>query len=136
MQGLDHYAVLQTKPTDDRNAISAAIIERRSKFSQTKFNRFKLGEHYAKLEEIHAAYDRASDVLSEETKRKQYDADRPDKSTQPDNALQAEVLFRKGNTLLEQAKYSEAIRLITNALHEFPDEPDYLATLGWGYYRA
>ena len=134
VQGLDHYAVLQTKPTDDRNAISAAIIERRSKFSQAKFNRSKLGEHYAKLEEIHAAYDRAFDVLSDETKRKQYDAGRPDKSTQPDNALQAEVLFRKGNALLEQAKYSEAIRLIANALREFPDEPDYLATLGWAYY--
>ena len=137
VQNLDHYRVLLVEPEDDPAIISAAVVERRSKYSFDWFARFDLGRDYAKLEEIHAAYDNAFRILLDDDKRAEYDQELAGGGpAQNAPTLAAEVAYREGEKLLAAGKATQAVSQLKTAAEAAPAQADYHSTLGWAIYCA
>jgi CheY-like chemotaxis protein/tetratricopeptide (TPR) repeat protein len=137
IQGLDHYAVLQVDADADAATISAAITQCRSKYSLDWFARFDLGRDYSKLEEIHAAFDRAFDTLLDDVKRREYDTERAGGDlTESAPSLAAEIAFRAGEEMLAREQFPPAIKKFEEAIAAAANEADYHAALGWAHYLS
>jgi CheY-like chemotaxis protein/Tfp pilus assembly protein PilF len=135
IQGRDYYELFEVERGVSRDALVQAIGKRRSKFSLDWFSRYDLGRDYAKLEEIHAAYDRAERVLVHAGKRAAYDRSLSGGELRGgEPALDAEIAFHAGTDLLQHGSYEGAIEKLHEAVNGSPDEADYHAALGWAYY--
>ena len=136
IQGLDHYDVLRVPRDADEAAISAAAVERRSKYSLDWFARFDLGRDYAKLEQLHAAYGDATRVLLDPQTRATYDRGEAEESEQAAKApsLEAELAFSVGEDLLAAGNTGAALAKLQAAVELAPEDATYLATLGWAHY--
>ncbi len=137
IQNIDHYKVLRVTVSATAAEISSSVVERRSKFSLDYFSRFDLGRDYAKLEDLHAAYDQAFETLLDDDKRAAYDREIAGGELD-DNApsLDAEISFRAGEDLVRQEHYAPAIAKYTRAIESAPNEADYHAALGWACFLA
>ncbi len=135
VQGTDHYNVLNVQPDVTPEQLSAALAERKSKFSLEWFARHDLGRDYAKLEEIHATYDRAFQILADDDKRAAYDRSLTgDERAQSEPGVAAEIAYHAGWDLLLHGSYKGAIDQLEAAVNAAPDEADYHAALGWAHY--
>jgi CheY-like chemotaxis protein len=135
IQGRDYYEMFEVERGVARDALVQAVAKRRAKFSLDWFSRYDLGRDYAKLEEIHAAYDRAERVLVHAGKRAAYDrtlSGGERHGSEP--ALDAEIAFHAGQDLVQHGSYEGAIEKLHDAVAGSPDEADYHAALGWAYY--
>ena len=138
IQGVDHYAVLKVERKSDEKTIAAAIVERRTKFSMDWYSRFDLGRDYAKLEELHGAYDRAFAILLDDNARRRYDreAETTEEAGPSAPTLNAELDYNTGIELLGKADFGAAIARLTQAQEAAPDEAAYHAALGWARFLA
>jgi len=136
IQGLDHYGVIGVPPTADAATISAAVVDQRQRFSMDWFARFDLGRDYGKLEEIHAAYDRAFAVLMDEPARAAYDRGVSDDSLDGGAApgLETEMAFAEGERLLATGDLPAAIATLRTVVAAAPNEATYRAVLGWAVF--
>ncbi len=137
VQGLDHYGVLDVPPNASAAQISAAVAERQSSYSRDWFARFDLGRDYAKLEQLHAAYELACETLLDDEKRRSYDEDGAegmDAASENRPLLEAEIAFTAGNELLEKGNYPLAIAKYKQAIEKAPNEASFHAALGWAYF--
>lgn len=135
IQGMDHYGVLKVERGAAASAIEASLAERKSKLPMEWFARFDLGRDYAKLEEIHAAYDHAGRVLLDHDARASYDRSLGGDQSEPrEPTLDAEIAYHAGQDLLQHGSYEGAIEHLQAAVAAAPDEAAYHAALGWAYY--
>ncbi len=136
IQGLDHYDVLHVPRDADDATISAAAVERRSKYSLDWFARFDLGRDYAKLEHLHAAYGEATRVLLDPQSRAVFDSGEASETERAGKAppLEAEIAFSVGEELLAGGNTEAALGKLQAAVALAPDDATYLATLGWTHY--
>ena len=136
--GLDHYAVLMVDTKSEPPAIAAAFAERTSKFSPDYFARFELGRDKVKLDEVHAAYKRARDVLLDDKKRAAYDEELAGgEPGAPVPALVSEVAYlRAVEDQMARGEWEAALIPLEHLIASHPDEPDYLVALGWCRWNA
>ncbi|WP_428264416.1 response regulator [Haliangium sp.] len=135
IQGRSYYEILDLEPDAKREEIESEVTNRRGKFALDWFSRYDLGRDYTKLEELHAAYDRAAQVLCDPDTRAAYDrslsgGERRD----TDPVSEAEIEFHAGRDLLDMGKYEWAVQKLQAAVTASPDEADYRAALGWALY--
>jgi CheY-like chemotaxis protein len=138
IQDVSHYDVLLVPNDANAGTICAALAERRSKYSFEFFSRYDLGRDYAKLEEIHAAYDRAGKVLLDDDARRVYDGDTAGalEPTKGVATLDAELAFYGAEELIAKRDYRTAIEKLTFAVAAAPNEASYHAMLGWVRFLA
>jgi CheY-like chemotaxis protein len=134
IQGRDYYDIFEVERAVTGEVLVQAVAKRRAKFSLEWFSRYDLGRDYAKLEEIHAAYDRAERVLCDPAKRAAYDRSLGSERRESEPVLAAEISFHAGLDLLQHGSYEGAIEKLHAAVAASPDEADYHAALGWAYY--
>jgi two-component system response regulator VicR len=135
IQGRDYYDIFEVERGVAHEALAQAVARRRAKFALDWFARYDLGRDYAKLEEIHAAYDRAERVLCEPGKRAAYDRSiSAGDHREHEPVLAAEISFHAGLDLLQHGSYEGAVEKLGAAVAASPDEADYHAALGWAYY--
>lgn len=135
IQGRDYYELLEVERGASGAVITQAVTKRRTKFSLDWFARYDLGRDYAKLEEIHAAYDRAERVLADPEKRAAYDRSLSGgERRHSEPGLIAEISFHAGLDLLQHGSYEGAVEKLEAAVAASPDEADYHAALGWARY--
>jgi hypothetical protein len=137
IQGLDHYAVLMVDSRATPATLAAALAERQSKYARDYFDRFELGRDIAKLDEIHAAYQRARDVLLDDLARVAYDRELAGgELAAPVPALASEVAFRTIEEQMARGMWRLAQPGLENLVASNPEEPDYLVALGWCVWNA
>src|SRR4029079_11213134 len=73
IQGATHYEVIGVDRRAPSAVIIAASMEKMARFSAQSFQKFDLGRDYAKLEEIHQAFERSRKVLLDTTTRAEHD---------------------------------------------------------------
>jgi len=71
---LDHYALLGVAPTAEKKEIKRAYYELAARFHPDKYFRKKLGSFKLRMEAIFGRVTAAHDVLSNKTRRQEYDA--------------------------------------------------------------
>jgi len=137
VQGLDPYAVLLIGHEASAAEISAALAERQSRFAPDYYARFNLAQDQSKLDAIHSAYDRARQILLDDSRRAALDreltgADLGDGGPSVD----AELAYRSAEDLLGRRSFPAAIARLQAAVAAAPQEADYHAALGWAHWLA
>jgi CheY-like chemotaxis protein len=137
IQGATYYEVLGV----DRRATSASIIaaamEKLARFSAQSFQQFELGRDYAKLEEIHQAFERSRKILLDAKARAEHDRElqaREAATRAP--TLEAELGFRAAEDLLAAGQFASAITNLEASIASAPNEAAYHAALGWARFAA
>jgi CheY-like chemotaxis protein/tetratricopeptide (TPR) repeat protein len=135
VQGMDWYAVLQVPRDADTAAIDKAFSARTRQFALEQYAAVDLGRDYAKLEELHLAYRRAREVLSDPAERRAYERQLGVGSVARNRqAIDAELCFHRGEELVAKDELDEAIRSYRMAVQGRPDAADYHAAVGWALH--
>lgn len=137
IQGVPHYEVLGVDRRASSAAIIAASMEKLARLSASKFQQYDLGRDYAKLEEIHEAYERSRKVLLDPKTRAEHDRElKARESATRAPTLEAEIGFRAAEDLLAEGKFAAAISHLDVAIASAPNEAAYHAALGWARFAA
>jgi DNA-binding response OmpR family regulator/tetratricopeptide (TPR) repeat protein len=137
VQGVDPYAVLLVEPKASAATISAALVERQSRFAPDYYARFHLGPDQAKLDAVLSAYERARTILLDDGRRAALDRELAGgELTDGGPAADAELSFRAAEDLLARRNFPAAIARLQAAVAAAPDEADYHALLGWAHWLA
>jgi tetratricopeptide (TPR) repeat protein len=131
--GIDHYAVLYVKSRASAAEISAALVERTSKFSPDYYERFSLEERdRTRLDQVVTAYAKAREVLLDDHRRRAYDRELAGGPLVGAGDTRDEDAIRAIEEAVARGDLEIAIRSAENLLVKLPDEPAALAVLGWG----
>ena len=137
IQGVPHYEVLGVDRRATAAAIIAASMEKMARFSAQSFQQYDLGRDYAKLEEIHQAYERSRKVLLDPKARAEHDRElKARESATRAPTLEAEIGFRAAEDLLASGQFTAAISNLEAAVAAAPNEAAYHAALGWARFAA
>jgi len=135
IQGKGWYDVLELEPGASAGEIDEALAKHVAAFSLDNYASYDLGRDYAKLEEIHAVYRHAGDVLGDPAARDAYDRALGDRGPSPtQDSLKGELAFREGERALAGGDLDTAVKQFRAALVDSPDVADYHAALGWGLH--
>jgi len=91
-----------------------------------------------KAQEIFAAINSAYETLSDSERRESYNSKDQisELKTQAQSFYEAEIEFKRGQTLLTQRNYSEASAKLAEALQINPGESAYIGAYAWARYLA
>lgn len=134
LRDLDHYAVILVERDTDDLTIAAALSERVSTFSRDYYARFSLGDAAEMLDDIHAAYDAAREVLLDDERRRAYDRELAGGDL-ADRGGEGERLRDAGLELLRRGGFDAAATKLEAALAARPDDPTVMAGLGWALWH-
>ena len=134
LRDLDHYAALMVEPGADGLGVAAALTERTSTFSRDYYARFPLGDASDLLDEVHAAYDAAREVLLDDERRRAYDRELAGGDL-ADRGGEGDKLRDAGLELLRRGAFEVAAAKLEAALALKPDDPTVLAGLGWAVWQ-
>ncbi len=136
VQGADHYGVLMVPTKATVAQITVAVTERRTAFDKSYFARFAVAGDAAKLDDLHATYDRARQVLLDDGRRKAYDRELAGGELAEAPSLAVEMNFRKAEDLVGKQRFAAALPILEAVVRDSPSTPDYLAMLGWVGWSA
>lgn len=134
IRDLDHYAVLLVDPRASDIDIAAALAERQSQFSRDYYARFQLGSDAALLDDVHAAYQAAREILLIDERRLAYDKELAGGEL-TEGGNEAERLRAAGLELLVRGDAEAAADKLEAAIGLRPRDAEALAGLGWAVWH-
>ena len=134
VRDLDHYSVLMVERDASDLDVAAALSERQSQFARDYYARFQLGRDAALLEEIHAAYEAARDVLLDDERRRAYDRELAGGDLTGKDA-EADRLLQTGLDCLQRGDAEAAAEKLEESLALRPEDAEAMAALGWAIWH-
>ncbi|MEK7862485.1 MAG: tetratricopeptide repeat protein, partial [Chloroflexota bacterium] len=128
------YTTLDVDHHTDAATILAAYERLSGTFAVERFAPYNLGEDYARLAEIHAAYRRAHDGLLDPEHRAAYDVTLRAR-TAPSTPFSTELEFRRAAQFLATGNHDAAVRAYQEVVHAQPSVAEYHAALGWALFE-
>jgi tetratricopeptide (TPR) repeat protein len=135
---LDHYALVGTDARSDAEAIKRDYLAAAKIYHPDALSRLRIeGEIREQANKVFAEIGRAYSVLSDPTRRRDYDASRAneDLGVGAEQIATAETLYRKGEILIRQGNFRGAVEFLQPAVEIYPEESDYQSALGWVLYK-
>jgi CheY-like chemotaxis protein/tetratricopeptide (TPR) repeat protein len=139
IQGKDAYAVLELPRDAGPAAVETSFAAHMAELALETYEPYDIGPDHAKLEEVHAVYRRALEILTSPERRAAYDRElgvRPRASSVDGERMGAELAFRAGERRMTSGNFAGAVEHLQLALDSAPDVADYHAALGWALFRA
>lgn len=138
--GQDCYAVLGVKRDATPEVVRKAYFDLAKRWHSDRFGGLDLGPFAKGAEELFRMIDEAQRTLIDPKKREEYDfvLDRKAKGLPTDVAviMEAENLFRTGETYVRRGQADAAEPLLRRAVAMNKGEPEFLAWLGFAIYGA
>jgi len=133
---IDHYELLGIDRDANHAQIKRAYLKAAKRLHPDRASNLGIGSVKEAANEVFARITRAHGVLSDVDERRSYDASLEGHTeVDADRVAQAEVFFRKGETLLKAGNFLGAVDLLDAAVQVWPDEADYQAALAWALHR-
>ena len=133
---LDHYTLLGVEKGANPAEVRRAYLKAAKRLHPDRLSNLGLDEVKNQANEVFAQITRAQKVLCDVVERRNYDATlEGHTAVDADRVGQAEVFFRKGETLLRAGNFLEAVDLLDAAVQVWPEEADYQAALAWALHR-
>mgnify|MGYP001271860226 CR=1 FL=1 len=133
-----HYKVLDISQTSAVDEINRAYLRRAREWHSDRFAVFAEPRIRRAAEELFMKAEEAYRVLNDEVERANYDLvlDRKAKGlpTDPVLVLEADELFRKGQTFIRRGNAVAAEEGLARAVELNPTEAEYWSYYGWAYF--
>jgi len=136
MREKDYFQVLSLSPQSTQDEINARIESIARSFSISQYAGVDLGEDRLKLEEILEYLKAAQQTLSDPVKKAQYIQKIQTERTRGESMLDAEMLAKKAEELLDAGRPREAVPLLDKARRLMPDMADFHALHALALHRA
>lgn len=135
---LDHYALVGVDARSNTDAIKRAYLAAAKIYHPDALARLRIeGEIREHANRVFAEIGKAYSVLSNPTRRREYDAllANDDLGVDAEQITTAETLYRKGEILLRRGDFRGALEFLRPAVEIYPKECDYQSALGWVLYK-
>jgi tetratricopeptide (TPR) repeat protein len=135
---LDHYAVLGVEREAASAVIKRAYLEAAKRYHPDALVRAGVDEETREQAgKVFAAIGKAHGVLSNPTRRKDYDVqlDSDAPAIDVERLAAAERNFRKAEILMRVGNFRGALEYLEPAVELWPEEAAYQAALGWALYK-
>ena len=138
LESADHYKVLDVAHTAAMDEVNRAYLRRAREWHSDRFAVFAEPRIRKAAEELFMLAEEAYRVLNDEVERANYDLilERKAKGlpTDPVLVLEADELFRKGQTFIRRGNAVAAEEGLARAVELNPTEAEYWAYYGWAYF--
>jgi curved DNA-binding protein CbpA len=134
---LSYYALLNVESDANAATVKRGYLKAAKRLHPDNVSRMGLDDLKEQANELFTQIARAYEVLSDTARRESYDAAQAGHTDIDANRLaQAELLYRKGDTLLRTGDFRGALEFLEGAVRYWPDEADYQAALAWALHRT
>ena len=138
LEEADHYKILDVAQSSAVDEINRAYLRRAREWHSDRFAVFAEPRIRKAAEELFMLAEEAYRVLNDEVERSNYDLilERKAKGlpTDPVLVLEADELFRKGQTFIRRGNAVAAEEGLARAVELNPTEPEYWSYFGWAYF--
>ena len=138
LENADHYKVLDVAHTAAMDEVNRAYLRRAREWHSDRFAVFAEPRIRKAAEELFMMAEEAYRILNDEIERSNYDLilERKAKGlpTDPVLVLEADELFRKGQTFIRRGNAVAAEEGLARAVELNPTEAEYWAYFGWAYF--
>jgi len=137
ISALNYYEILQVSADSSASEVKAAYFKLARKYHPDLFSRNLSTEIKNKIDDIFDKITKSYHTLSDDNKRQDYNKklDSPTKGSKKDLEKRAEVKFRQGKTLFNQARYKEAQVLLEEAVRLSQNKGNYFLLLAMAQSR-
>jgi curved DNA-binding protein CbpA len=134
---LNYYQILQVSSDSSASEVKQAYFKLARKYHPDLFSRNLSTEIKNKIDDIFDKITKSYHTLSDDNKKQGYNKklDSPKKGSKKDLEKRAEVKFRQGKTLYNQARYKEAQVLLEEAVRMNQNKGNYLLLLAMSQSR-
>jgi curved DNA-binding protein CbpA len=134
---LSYYQILQVSSDSSASEVKQAYFKLARKYHPDLFSRNLSTEIKNKIDDIFDKITKSYHTLSDDNKKQEYNKklDSPKKGSKKDLEKRAEVKFRQGKTLYNQARYKEAQVLLEEAIRMNQNKGNYLLLLAMSQSR-
>ncbi len=134
---LNYYQILQVSSDSSASEVKQAYFKLARKYHPDLFSRNLSTEIKNKIDDIFDKITKSYHTLSDDNKKQEYNKklDSPKKGSKKDLEKRAEVKFRQGKTLYNQARYKEAQVLLEEAVRMNQNKGNYLLLLAMSQSR-
>ena len=133
---LDHYALLGVARGAKAADVKRAYLKAAKRFHPDALSRLGLEALKRDANELFAAITRAHEVLSDPTRRRDYDASLDGHvQIDADRVAQAEVLYRKADLLMRAGQFQQALELAQGAVALWAEDAAYQGAYGWCLFK-
>lgn len=138
LENADHYKVLGVAQTASVDEINRCYLRRAREWHSDRFAVFAEPRIRRAAEELFMMAEEAYRILNDEVERSNYDLilERKAKGlpTDPVLVLEADELFRKGQTFIRRGNAVAAEEGLSRAVELNPTEAEYWSYFGWAYF--
>jgi len=134
---LNYYQILEVSSDSSASEVKQAYFKLARKYHPDLFSRNLSTEIKNKIDDIFDKITKSYHTLSDDNKKQEYNTklDSPKKGSKKDLEKRAEVKFRQGKTLYNQARYKEAQVLLEEAVRMNQNKGNYLLLLAMSQSR-
>ena len=133
---LDHYALLGLARNAGPADVKRAYLKAAKRFHPDALSRLGLEASKRDANELFAAITRAHEVLSDASRRREYDAQLAGHvQIDADRVAQAETLYRKAELLMRAGQFQAALDLAQGAVALWSEDAAYQGALGWCLFK-
>jgi curved DNA-binding protein CbpA len=134
---LNYYQILEVSSDSSASEVKQAYFKLARKYHPDLFSRNLSTEIKNKIDDIFDKITKSYYTLSDDNKKQEYNKklDSPKKGSKKDLEKRAEVKFRQGKTLYNQARYKEAQVLLEEAIRMNQNKGNYLLLLAMSQSR-
>ncbi len=136
MREKDYFQVLSVSPQSSTEEINARIDALARTFAISQYAGMDLGEDRLKLEEILEYLKSAQQTLTDPVKKAQYLQKIQAERSRGESMLDAEMLAKKAEELLDAGRPREAVPLLDKARRLMPEMADFHALHALALHRA
>lgn len=133
---LDHYALLGIARSAPPAEVKRAYLKAAKRYHPDALSRLGLEALKREANELFAAITRAHEVLSDATRRREYDAALEGHvQVDADRVAQAETLYRKAELMMRAGQFQRALDLAQGAVALWSEDAAYQGALGWCLFK-
>jgi DNA-binding response OmpR family regulator/curved DNA-binding protein CbpA len=141
MRQQDFFEVLGVDRNADREAVKRAYFVKAKEYHPDRHFSKASGETRALAQQMYELISQAHDTLTDPGERARYlqgldQGDKPQVGPDVSKLLAAEGKFQRGEELMRQRSYTEALRLFDEAIGLYADEGEFHAWRGWALFQS
>jgi DNA-binding response OmpR family regulator len=138
---LNYFEILGVERSANREELKRSFFTLAREYHPDKHSNSASAEVRALMQQIYDLISTAHDTLTDKSEREKYEASLASGVAREEHVdvtkiLAAEGRFQRGENLMRERRFSEAVRCFKEAIEFYPAEGEFHAWLGWSLFQS